>query len=72
MRKALVVTVVLAAAVLVAVAAALFQPWRLWTVRTAAEAAPALAAAPASSGTLRSLAHDTSGTAVLVTPAACT
>ena len=47
------------------VAAALFQPWRLWTVRTASDPAPAIAGAPLASGELGSLAHGTTGTAVL-------
>lgn len=64
MRKVLVVAVLLGAAAVVA-GGALFQPWRLWTVRTAADAAPVLAGAPTASGTLRSLAHETTGTVVV-------
>lgn len=64
-RRGVLLGAALALAVVTVAGAVLFQPWRLWTVRTADEAAPALAGAPAASGGLRSLAHGTTGTVTL-------
>lgn len=64
-RRGPVLAVLVVAVALVAGAGALFEPWRLWTVRTASESAPSLAGGRVASGRFVSLAHATSGSAVL-------